>query len=51
MNMIDRNVSYHDFVLDDGEAFISAGWAQSYVQAIEWAPGSSEGEMTRWDIG
>jgi hypothetical protein len=44
MDMINMSVRYHDFVLDNNEASISAGWALKYSVALKWASGSSRSE-------
>jgi hypothetical protein len=44
MDMINMSVRYHDFVLDNNEASISAGWALKFALALRWKSGPSRSE-------
>jgi hypothetical protein len=44
MDMINMSVRYHDFVLDDNEAFVTAGWALKFALALKWTSGPSRSE-------
>jgi hypothetical protein len=41
MDMVNMKVRYHDFVLDDNEASVSAGWALKFALALKWKSGPS----------